>query len=53
LEEASEWKIPSLAMRGGTFDAVLYMGPPSGITFSRISAALCADTAGILRTGPR
>jgi hypothetical protein len=24
-------------------DAVLYLGPPSAITFSRLSASLCAD----------
>jgi erythromycin esterase-like protein len=48
--EVGEWKIPSLSLLRGTdlgpadqFDAVLYLGPPSGITFSRISAALCAD----------
>lgn len=48
--EVGEWKAPSLSMLRGTdlgpadqFDAVLYLGPPSGITFSRISAALCAD----------
>ena len=25
------------------FDAVLYLGPPSGITISRLSPSLCAD----------
>jgi len=27
------------------FDAVLYLGPPASITYSRMSPALCADTA--------
>jgi hypothetical protein len=36
----NEWK--SLRMED-QFDAVLYLGPPSAITFSRISRQLCAD----------
>lgn len=42
-----ELAVPSLAGMGPTdlFDAVLYLGPPSGITIARISPALCADTA--------
>jgi hypothetical protein len=50
--EVGEWKLPSLSMLRGTelgpadqFDAVLYLGPPGGITFSRISPDLCADSA--------
>jgi erythromycin esterase-like protein len=50
--EVAGWKIPSLSLLRGTelgpadqFDAVLYLGPPTGITISRISPVLCADAA--------
>jgi hypothetical protein len=41
-------KVPSLTMAEGTaepFDAVLYLAPPSGITFSRITPGLCGDSS--------
>jgi hypothetical protein len=50
--DVSAWPIPSLATVRGTAldgkqltyrDAVLYLGPPSAITFSRLPAALCSD----------
>lgn len=49
---AASWPTPSLATVRGTVldakqltyrDAVLYLGPPSAITFSRLSASLCSD----------
>jgi hypothetical protein len=52
--DVASWPIPSLAMIRGTaidakqltyYDAVLYLGPPPAITFSRLSATLCADVA--------
>ena len=48
----ASWPVPSLAIVRGTAldarqlvyrDAVLYLGPPSAMTFSRISPELCAD----------
>jgi hypothetical protein len=50
--DATSWPIPSLATVRGTAldakqfvyrDAVLYLGPPSAITFSRLPASLCSD----------
>jgi hypothetical protein len=50
--DLSSWPIPSLAVVRGTAldakqlvyrDAVLYLGPPSAITFSRLPARLCSD----------
>jgi hypothetical protein len=50
--DVTSWPIPSVATVRGTAldakqltyrDAVLYLGPPSAITFSRLSASLCAD----------
>ena len=50
--DAASWPIPSLATVRGTVldakqltyrDAVLYLGPPSAITFSQLPATLCAD----------
>jgi hypothetical protein len=49
---ATSWPIPSLATVRGTVldakqltyrDAVLYLGPPTAITFSRLPASLCSD----------
>lgn len=51
--EVTSWPVPSLAIVRGTllnakqltyYDAVLYLGPPSAITLSRLSPAVCADT---------
>jgi len=48
----TSWPVPSLALVRGTAldarqlvyrDAVLYLGPPSAMTFSRISSQLCSD----------
>jgi hypothetical protein len=48
----TSWPIPSLATVRGTAldakqlayrDAVLYLGPPSAITFSRLPPSLCSD----------
>ena len=48
----SSWPVPSLAKVAGTtlmqrefsyFDAVLYLGAPSAITFSRLPLSLCSD----------
>lgn len=50
--DVASWRIPSLATVRGTvlearqleyYDAVLYLGPSSAITFSRLSPALCSD----------
>jgi hypothetical protein len=50
--DATSWPIPSLARVRGTAldakqltyrDAILYLGPPSAITFSRLPASLCSD----------
>ena len=50
--DVTSWPIPSLATVRGTAldakqltyrDAVLYLGPPSAITYSRLSASLCSD----------
>jgi hypothetical protein len=50
--DVTSWPIPSLATIRGTAldakqltyrDAVLYLGPPSAITFSRLPAGLCSD----------
>ena len=50
--DAISWPIPSLATVRGTVldakqltyrDAVLYLGPPSAITFSQLPASLCSD----------
>jgi hypothetical protein len=47
-----DWSVPSLAKIDGTlldanslasWDAILYLGPPSDLTFSRLPPALCAD----------
>ena len=52
--DVSSWPVPSIALIRGTalnakqlthYDAVLYLGPPSAITFSRLSPSLCADPA--------
>lgn len=45
LPEAAAWPIPSLARLPGQFDAVLYLGPVSAMTRSRLAPALCADRA--------
>lgn len=46
------WPVPSLAFVSGTvlgqkevssFDAVLYLGPPSAMTVSRLAQSLCSD----------
>ncbi len=44
----ADWPTPSLALTGGSSlanqaDAVLYLGPASGRTLSRLPASLCAD----------
>jgi len=48
----TSWPVPSLVVLRGTrlqqrelvyFDALLYLGPPSAMTVSRLSAALCSD----------
>jgi hypothetical protein len=48
----ASWPIPSLATIRGTAldakqltyrDAILYLGPPSVMTFSRLPASLCSD----------
>ena len=50
--DATSWPIPSFATVRGTVldakqltyrDAVLYLGPPSAITFSQLPASLCSD----------
>ena len=50
--DVAGWPIPSLATVRGTAldakqlvyrDAVLYLGPPTAITFSRLAASLCSD----------
>ena len=50
--DATSWPIPSLATVRGTSldakqltyrDAVLYLGPPSAMTFSRLPPSLCSD----------
>ena len=50
--DTSSWRVPSMALVRGSaidakqlkyYDAVLYLGPPSAITFSQLSPALCAD----------
>jgi Haem-binding uptake, Tiki superfamily, ChaN len=55
LERQSDlpsWPVPSLALVSGTvlsltelssFDAVLYLGPPSAMTVSRLPPSLCSD----------
>jgi hypothetical protein len=49
---AVSWPVPSLAVVGGTTlasafgdraDAIVYLGPPSSMTASRLSPELCAD----------
>jgi hypothetical protein len=51
--DARSWPVPSLAIIRGTaldakqlkyYDAILYLGPPSAITYSRLSSAHCTDT---------
>jgi len=50
--DLSSWSVPSLALVSGTvltlkefssFDAVLYLGPPSAMTASRLPQSLCSD----------
>jgi hypothetical protein len=50
--DLSSWPLPSLASVSGTvlslkefrsFDAVLYLGPPSAMTVSRLPQSLCSD----------
>jgi len=50
--DATSWPIPSFATVRGTVldakqltyrDAVLYLGPPSAMTFSRLPPSLCSD----------
>jgi len=50
--DLTSWNVPSMAIVRGTvldakqfkyYDAVLYLGPPPAITFSRISPVLCTD----------
>ena len=52
--ESTSWPVPSLTTIRGTvldtrqfayYDAVLYLGAPSRLTFSELSAALCQDSA--------
>jgi hypothetical protein len=48
LSDVTSWRAPSLTLTRGTVlenqvDAVLYLGPPSTMTRSRLSATLCAD----------
>jgi hypothetical protein len=52
--DASSWPVPSLAMVAGTVltqpafgdvDAVLYLGPMSAMTTSRLSRSLCEDAS--------
>jgi pimeloyl-ACP methyl ester carboxylesterase len=50
VPDISSWQAPSLALTRGTalenqVDAVLYLGPASAMTRSRLSRALCADPA--------
>jgi hypothetical protein len=48
----TSWRVPSLAIIRGTvldtkqfvyYDALLYLGPPSTLTFSKLSPTLCND----------
>jgi hypothetical protein len=50
--EVTSWPVPSLVVLRDTvlqqrelvyYDALLYLGPPSGMTFSRLSAEVCSD----------
>ncbi len=50
--DAASWTVPSLAMTAGTvleqreladFDAVLFLGPPSAMSNSRLPRSLCED----------
>jgi hypothetical protein len=50
--DVESWRVPSSAVIRGTMldakefkyrDAVLYLGSPSAMTFSRLAPALCAD----------
>jgi hypothetical protein len=48
--DKSKWMVPSLALTRGTglenqVDALLYLGPESSKTWSRLSPSLCADAA--------
>jgi hypothetical protein len=52
--DVTSWPAPTLALIRGTaldvrqlkyYDAVLYLGPPSSITYSRLSRERCADPA--------
>jgi hypothetical protein len=52
--DASSWPVPSLAIVAGTVltqrefgdvDAVLYLGPTSAMTISRLSRSLCEDAS--------
>jgi hypothetical protein len=52
--DASSWPVPSLVLVAETalaqrafadFDAVLYLGPPSTMTTSRLPQSLCADVS--------
>ena len=48
--DKSQWRVPSLALTRGTslenqVDALLYLGPESARTWSRLSPSLCADSA--------
>lgn len=52
--EVRSWPVPSLAAIRGTaldtqqfkyYDAVLYLGPPSALSFSKLSPATCEDAA--------
>ena len=52
--DASSWPVPSLAIVAGTIltqrefgdvDAVLYLGPTSAMTISRLSQSLCEDAS--------
>jgi hypothetical protein len=54
VPDLASWPLPALAMIRGTVldqeqfvyrDAVLYMGPPAKITFSRLTSGLCQDAA--------
>ena len=50
LPDVTAWRAPSITLTRGTVlenqvDAILYLGPPSAMTYSRLSPALCSDAA--------